>query len=281
MGLDRDTTFTWYGHACFEVRTPGGKVILIDPWFRQPAQPALGRLDRALRPAAGDPWPRRSHGRCRRAGQPASARLAVHPRDEPVARPPAARRRRRGDRHEQGRDGGRGRPADHHGPCRSFGRRLEPGRRDDPLPGRAGRLRGRAGERLPLLPCRRHERLRRHAPDRRAVPTGYRDAADRRPFHDGTPPKPPWPWSCSASGTSSRSTTGRSRSWPGRRISCVRSWPQEGWAMWRSTRLSRVRASADGSPLGSRGSDGPPRVLPAIFEPGPQEPTSQVRAAVS
>ena len=34
-------------------------------------------------------------------------------------------------------------------------------------------------------------------------------------------------------------------------------------------------------PWVSRGSVGPPRVLPAIFEPGPQEPTSQVRAAVS
>ena len=39
MGLDRDTTFTWYGHACVEVRTPGGKVILIDPWFGNPRSP--------------------------------------------------------------------------------------------------------------------------------------------------------------------------------------------------------------------------------------------------
>src|SRR6478672_6481544 len=31
MSLDRDTTFTWYGHSCFEVRTPGGKAIIIDP----------------------------------------------------------------------------------------------------------------------------------------------------------------------------------------------------------------------------------------------------------
>ena len=36
MSLGRDTTFTWYGHACIEVRTPGDKVILIDPWFRNP-----------------------------------------------------------------------------------------------------------------------------------------------------------------------------------------------------------------------------------------------------
>jgi L-ascorbate metabolism protein UlaG (beta-lactamase superfamily) len=36
MGLGRDTTFTWYGHACVEVRTPTGKVILIDPWYGNP-----------------------------------------------------------------------------------------------------------------------------------------------------------------------------------------------------------------------------------------------------
>ena len=35
----RDTTFTWYGHSCFEVRTPGGKTILIDPWFGNPNSP--------------------------------------------------------------------------------------------------------------------------------------------------------------------------------------------------------------------------------------------------
>ena len=39
MSLDRDTTFTWYGHACVEVQTPGGKVVLIDPWFGNPRSP--------------------------------------------------------------------------------------------------------------------------------------------------------------------------------------------------------------------------------------------------
>lgn len=39
MGLGRDTTFTWYGHSCYEVRTPGGKVILFDPYFANPNSP--------------------------------------------------------------------------------------------------------------------------------------------------------------------------------------------------------------------------------------------------
>ena len=39
MGSGRDITFTWYGHACVEVRTRSGKVILIDPWFGNPRSP--------------------------------------------------------------------------------------------------------------------------------------------------------------------------------------------------------------------------------------------------
>ncbi len=39
MALDRDTTLTWYGHACYEIRTPGDKVILVDPWFGNPRSP--------------------------------------------------------------------------------------------------------------------------------------------------------------------------------------------------------------------------------------------------
>jgi L-ascorbate metabolism protein UlaG (beta-lactamase superfamily) len=33
------TTFTWYGHSCVELRTPGGKVVLFDPWFGNPTSP--------------------------------------------------------------------------------------------------------------------------------------------------------------------------------------------------------------------------------------------------
>ncbi|KAB2882791.1 MAG: metal-dependent hydrolase [Kofleriaceae bacterium] len=33
------TRLTWYGHAAFRVDTPSGKVILIDPWITNPANP--------------------------------------------------------------------------------------------------------------------------------------------------------------------------------------------------------------------------------------------------
>jgi len=47
MAIDRDTTFTWYGHACLEVHTPGGKIVLIDPWFGNPKSPrAAETVDR-------------------------------------------------------------------------------------------------------------------------------------------------------------------------------------------------------------------------------------------
>ena len=31
--------FTWFGHACVEVETPGGKRVLFDPWFGNPLSP--------------------------------------------------------------------------------------------------------------------------------------------------------------------------------------------------------------------------------------------------
>ncbi len=39
MALDPLTTITWYGHACVEVVSPGGKTILFDPWFGNPSSP--------------------------------------------------------------------------------------------------------------------------------------------------------------------------------------------------------------------------------------------------
>lgn len=47
MAVDRDTTITWFGHACVRIDTPGGKVVLIDPWFGNPLSPiGADRVDR-------------------------------------------------------------------------------------------------------------------------------------------------------------------------------------------------------------------------------------------
>lgn len=35
-----DTTLTWHGHAAFDVVTPKGKVLMIDPWLKNPVNPA-------------------------------------------------------------------------------------------------------------------------------------------------------------------------------------------------------------------------------------------------
>jgi L-ascorbate metabolism protein UlaG (beta-lactamase superfamily) len=45
------TEITWYGHSAFKVTTPTGKVLLIDPWLANPANPRgkelLAALDKA------------------------------------------------------------------------------------------------------------------------------------------------------------------------------------------------------------------------------------------
>jgi L-ascorbate metabolism protein UlaG (beta-lactamase superfamily) len=49
---DTVTRFTWYGHACIEVITAAGTVILFDPWFGNPRSPreaaSIRRLDLLL-----------------------------------------------------------------------------------------------------------------------------------------------------------------------------------------------------------------------------------------
>ena len=39
MALKTAATFTWYGHSCWEVTTPGGRTVLFDPWFGNPLSP--------------------------------------------------------------------------------------------------------------------------------------------------------------------------------------------------------------------------------------------------
>ena len=39
MAIGRDTSFTWLGHAGVEIVTPGGRTVLVDPWFGNPQSP--------------------------------------------------------------------------------------------------------------------------------------------------------------------------------------------------------------------------------------------------
>jgi len=48
MAIGRDTSFTWLGHAGVEIATPGGQVVVVDPWFGNPNSPrAQGDQQRA------------------------------------------------------------------------------------------------------------------------------------------------------------------------------------------------------------------------------------------
>lgn len=39
MAWSANTTLTWHGHAAFEIATPEGKVLMIDPWLKNPVNP--------------------------------------------------------------------------------------------------------------------------------------------------------------------------------------------------------------------------------------------------
>ena len=40
IALSATTTLKWHGHAAFEITTPEGKVLMIDPWLKNPTNPA-------------------------------------------------------------------------------------------------------------------------------------------------------------------------------------------------------------------------------------------------
>jgi len=44
----QETRVRWFGHAAFSVTTPGGKVLLIDPWLKNPSNPEAGEGKDAL-----------------------------------------------------------------------------------------------------------------------------------------------------------------------------------------------------------------------------------------
>jgi L-ascorbate metabolism protein UlaG (beta-lactamase superfamily) len=39
QSLGQETKLKWFGHAAFSITTPGGKVLLIDPWLANPVNP--------------------------------------------------------------------------------------------------------------------------------------------------------------------------------------------------------------------------------------------------
>lgn len=41
VAAERGTTLTWHGHAAFEITTPKGAIILIDPWLQNPLNPLV------------------------------------------------------------------------------------------------------------------------------------------------------------------------------------------------------------------------------------------------
>ncbi len=48
FAADKTTRLTWYGHATFRIVTPEGHVLVIDPWFNNPKNPAAGKGKDAL-----------------------------------------------------------------------------------------------------------------------------------------------------------------------------------------------------------------------------------------
>jgi len=51
----QETELKWFGHAAFSINTPSGKVLLIDPWITNPANPAAkGEKDPLLELARVD-----------------------------------------------------------------------------------------------------------------------------------------------------------------------------------------------------------------------------------
>ncbi len=78
MPLDRDVSFTWFGHSAVRVETADGKVVLIDPWLENPKSPVgpgeIGQVDVLLV----------THGHFDHMGNGGSNALAIASRLRPV-----------------------------------------------------------------------------------------------------------------------------------------------------------------------------------------------------
>ena len=171
---------TWLGHGSFQIDTPAGARVLIDPWITgNPSWPegrAVDRCDAILL----------THGHGDHA---ADAAAIAKEHSAPVATIPELAGWLEGQgvtghrRLQQGRCDRHRRAAGDDDERRAL---LERPRRDAAR--RSRRVRDRGARHADDLRRRRHRGARRHGPDRRALHALDRDPADRRPLHDGPAP---------------------------------------------------------------------------------------------
>ncbi len=58
----QNLAITWLGHSSYRLRTPGGKEVLVDPWYTgNPAFPASARPKAAVLPGDGAGFPPVDH----------------------------------------------------------------------------------------------------------------------------------------------------------------------------------------------------------------------------
>ena len=217
MAIGRDTTFTWLGHSAVEVRTPGDKVILFDPWLGNPKSPrtadSIDRCDVLLV----------THGHGDHMGDAVSLAARLRPAWPCIHEMSLWLARRLPGGSDQVTGFNKGGTVEVAGlrvtmvPAEHSAGDWNASEETTLYLGRAGRVRRGARERLPDLPRGRHARVRRHGADPPAVQAGPGDAADRRPLHDGPCRGGARGGAARRRSTSCRSTGGRSRSSPGRR----------------------------------------------------------------
>ena len=197
MAIGRDTSITWIGHAGVEIVTPGGRTVLVDPWFGSGLSPrsadAVDRCDLLLV----------THGHMDHMGDaiPLAARLrpawpCIHEMSLWLAR-----RLPGGADQVIGMNKG--------GTVEAAGLRVTMTRADhsagDWNPG-ARDARSTSASRPGFVVELENGFRIYHAGDtqvfgdmaliRELLPAGPRAAADRRPLHDGSRRRRRWPWSC-------------------------------------------------------------------------------------
>ena len=244
MALDRDTTFTWNGHSCFEIRSPGGKALVLDPFLANPNSPKTADQVEACDVMLV------THGHFDHMGDA----VAIAARHRPAWPCIHEMSLWLGRRLPGGMDAAIG--MNKGGTVEVAGIKVTMVHADhsagDWNPGGETTLylgdpigfildsRTGSGSMPPATPTCTATCATSASSTRRSWRC-CRSAGTTR-WGRAAPRSRP---SCSACSTSSRSTTGRSRSWRARRISSVPSWPRAGCRTFRSTPRNQEGPSTD------------------------------------